>query len=84
VPTYQLDAEPARTGPTGVSPDARVSVVESGRWGEIAAGATVVHDAFGTGRVVESRGSGRDRKLLIDFPGVGLKTVLARFVVPGA
>jgi DNA helicase II / ATP-dependent DNA helicase PcrA len=48
------------------------------------AGATVRHDSFGTGRVLESRGSGRDRKLLIDFPTVGLKTVLARFVEPVA
>jgi DNA helicase-2/ATP-dependent DNA helicase PcrA len=46
------------------------------------AGSTVRHDSFGTGRVLESRGSGRDRKLLIDFPTVGLKTVLARFVEP--
>jgi DNA helicase-2/ATP-dependent DNA helicase PcrA len=87
LPTYQLDAEPARAvGPTGVSPDASATVpAQSEHWGdEIAAGATVVHDAFGTGRVVESRGSGRDRKLLIDFPAVGLKTVLARFVVLSA
>jgi DNA helicase II / ATP-dependent DNA helicase PcrA len=48
------------------------------------AGSSVRHDAFGTGRVLESRGSGRDRKLLIDFPAVGLKTVLARFVEPDA
>jgi DNA helicase II / ATP-dependent DNA helicase PcrA len=46
------------------------------------AGCAVKHDAFGTGRVLESRGTGRDRKLLIDFPTVGLKTVLARFVSP--
>ena len=46
------------------------------------AGATVHHDAFGDGQVIESRGSGKDRKLLIDFPSVGLKTVLARFVEP--
>ena len=50
--------------------------------GEFPAGAAVRHDSFGTGRVIESRGSGRDRKLLIDFPAVGLKTVLARFVAP--
>ncbi|HKE16929.1 MAG TPA: 3'-5' exonuclease, partial [Kofleriaceae bacterium] len=48
------------------------------------AGSRVRHDSFGTGRVLESRGSGRDRKLLIDFPEVGLKTVLARFVEPAA
>jgi DNA helicase II / ATP-dependent DNA helicase PcrA len=47
-----------------------------------AAGTTVRHDSFGTGRVLEVRGSGKDQKLLIDFPSVGLKTVLARFVSP--
>jgi DNA helicase-2/ATP-dependent DNA helicase PcrA len=46
------------------------------------AGATVHHDAFGDGQVIESRGTGKDRKLLIDFSSVGLKTVLARFVEP--
>jgi len=47
---------------------------------DFAAGTTVRHDAFGTGRVLEVRGSGKDQKLLIDFATVGLKTVLARFV----
>ena len=46
----------------------------------VAAGATVRHQSFGTGRVLEVRGSGKDQKLLIDFTTVGLKTVLARFV----
>ncbi|HTE54363.1 MAG TPA: UvrD-helicase domain-containing protein [Kofleriaceae bacterium] len=54
----------------------------SGGGGHFPAGSAVRHDAFGTGRVLESRGSGRDLKLLIDFPTVGLKTVLARFVQP--
>src|SRR5690606_28727441 len=44
------------------------------------AGAPVQHEAFGRGRVVEARGAGDGRKLVIDFPGVGQKTVLARFV----
>jgi DNA helicase-2/ATP-dependent DNA helicase PcrA len=48
--------------------------------GEVEPGARVSHASFGTGRVVETRGQGRDRKLVIDFPDVGLKTVLARFV----
>ncbi len=43
-------------------------------------GATVSHDSFGSGRVLETRGSGRDLKLLINFESCGLKTVLARFV----
>ncbi len=46
----------------------------------VAAGDTVVHASFGTGRVLEARGEGQSRKLLIDFAGVGLKTILARFV----
>ncbi len=44
------------------------------------AGDEVVHASFGTGRVVESRGSGHDRKLLVEFPERGLKTIMARFV----
>jgi len=44
------------------------------------AGDTVQHASFGTGKVIRAQGNGRDRKLLIDFPAVGLKTVLARFV----
>jgi DNA helicase-2/ATP-dependent DNA helicase PcrA len=50
--------------------------------GHFPAGSAVHHGSFGTGRVLETRGSGRDLKLLIDFPTVGLKTVLARFVEP--
>jgi hypothetical protein len=46
----------------------------------VAAGDLVVHASFGTGRVLEARGEGRERKLLIDFATVGLKTILARFV----
>ena len=48
----------------------------------VGAGSTVAHASFGTGRVIDARGQGRDRKLLIQFPGVGLKTILARYVVP--
>ncbi len=48
----------------------------------LGAGATVKHEAFGRGRVIEARGTGPARKLLIDFPAVGRKTVLARFVQP--
>ena len=44
-------------------------------------GAQVRHASFGPGRVIETRGSGKDRKLLIHFSTVGLKTILARYVV---
>jgi DNA helicase II / ATP-dependent DNA helicase PcrA len=46
----------------------------------VSAGDTVLHASFGTGRVIETRGSGSDRKLLVDFPERGLKTIMARFV----
>jgi DNA helicase-2/ATP-dependent DNA helicase PcrA len=49
---------------------------------DVGAGAFVEHAKFGTGRVLESRGSGKDRKLVIEFPGEGIKTILARFVAP--
>ena len=68
-------------------PDIRIDPFDRDQLGagdHFPAGTQVRHDAFGTGRVLESRGSGRDRKLLIDFPTVGLKTVLARFVQPVA
>ena len=46
----------------------------------VGVGATVSHGSFGTGRVLETRGSGKELKLLINFETVGLKTILARFV----
>ncbi len=46
----------------------------------IGAGARVRHVQFGAGRVVDAQGQGKDRKLVIEFPDVGYKTVLARFV----
>jgi DNA helicase-2/ATP-dependent DNA helicase PcrA len=49
---------------------------------ELGAGATVAHETFGFGRVVESRGAGKDRKLVVDFGArIGVKTILARWVV---
>ncbi len=46
----------------------------------IGPGAHVSHVQFGAGQVVDASGQGKDRKLLIRFPEVGVKTVLARFV----
>ena len=50
----------------------------------IAAGMAVRHSSFGTGRVLSTKGQGEGQKLVIDFPTVGLKTVLSRFVEPVA
>ena len=43
-------------------------------------GQQVRHASFGLGRILDSRGEGRDCKLLVDFQAVGLKTVLARYI----
>lgn len=44
-------------------------------------GSKVNHAAFGVGRVVATSGSGRDLKVTVDFPSVGEKTVLARYLL---
>jgi DNA helicase II / ATP-dependent DNA helicase PcrA len=48
--------------------------------GSIGAGTLVNHSSFGKGQVLRAEGSGKYRKLLINFDGYGLKTVLERFV----
>ena len=52
----------------------------TGSTDHVVAGEQVRHPRFGSGRVVQTLGEGSDTKLLIDFPGVGLKMVVARFV----
>jgi DNA helicase-2/ATP-dependent DNA helicase PcrA len=59
-----------------------MSIDEGELGADVGTGTTVRHASFGEGRVLQAQGSGRDRKLLIDFGTVGLKTVLARFVEP--
>jgi DNA helicase-2/ATP-dependent DNA helicase PcrA len=48
--------------------------------GGFAVGAAVSHQTLGAGRVVDVTGSGRDQKVVVDFGGVGRKTVFARFL----
>jgi DNA helicase-2/ATP-dependent DNA helicase PcrA len=64
-PTYDLDGDRSR-------PVLKVD--------RITPGARVHHVQFGDGRVVDASGEGKDRRLVIEFPGIGHKTVLARFV----
>ncbi len=66
LPTFDLDADPA----------------ESRSSHSFGPGVAVVHASFGIGRVMQRSGEGREQKLLIEFPDVGLKTILARFVQP--
>ncbi len=47
-------------------------------------GMRVRHEQFGMGRIVEANGSGPNAKVTVDFGGaVGLKRVIARFLMPG-
>jgi len=66
-PSYDLDGDRGK------------ALTRADRFGP---GARVNHVQFGVGRVVDATGEGRDRKLLVEFPEVGQKTVLARFVTP--
>ncbi len=54
---------------------------DSGDEGDVR-GRKVRHPQFGTGVVVEARGRGPDAKVLVRFPDLGVKTVIARFLVP--
>ncbi|XXF79567.1 UvrD-helicase domain-containing protein [Myxococcaceae bacterium GXIMD 01537] len=47
-------------------------------------GMRVRHEQFGVGRIIDANGSGPNAKLTVDFGGaVGLKRVIARFLMPG-
>jgi DNA helicase-2/ATP-dependent DNA helicase PcrA len=46
-------------------------------------GTSVSHASFGRGRVIEARGQGPARTIVVDFPTVGRKTIQARFLAPG-
>ncbi len=43
-------------------------------------GATVRHGVFGLGRVVEARGNGLSRRVVVDFAAVGAKTIDPRWL----
>ncbi|HEY0477807.1 MAG TPA: UvrD-helicase domain-containing protein [Kofleriaceae bacterium] len=46
-------------------------------------GSEVTHATLGTGQVVAVTGTGKDRRVVVDFGEVGRKTVLARFLGHG-
>lgn len=45
-------------------------------------GRVVKHIAFGSGRVLEMHGDGKRRALVVEFPVIGKKEVLAKYVQP--
>ena len=47
-------------------------------------GAEVMHASLGAGRVVAVTGTGKDRKVVVDFGTVGRKTVYASYLDPSA
>jgi hypothetical protein len=47
-------------------------------------GSEVTHATLGTGQVVAVTGTGKDRRVVVDFGGIGRKTVLARYLGHGA
>ncbi|MFY0540061.1 ATP-dependent helicase [Nannocystis pusilla] len=65
-------AAPARRGPAAVSDDAPA----------LYKGMAVRHRQYGEGTLVGWDGTGSNLKLAINFSGVGVKTILARFCEP--
>jgi hypothetical protein len=52
--------------------------------GDFAVGAQVTHTALGQGRVVAVTGTGKDRRVVVDFGAIGTKTVFASFLDPSS
>jgi DNA helicase-2/ATP-dependent DNA helicase PcrA len=48
--------------------------------GGFVVGAEVTHAALGAGRVVAVTGTGKDRRVVVDFGAIGTKTVFAKFL----
>jgi DNA helicase-2/ATP-dependent DNA helicase PcrA len=48
--------------------------------GGFVVGAQVTHAALGAGRVVAVTGTGKDRRVVVDFGAIGTKTVFAKFL----
>jgi len=48
--------------------------------GGLQIGAKLRHPSFGVGEVRGWQGAGNDMKVTMRFPGVGVKTILARFL----
>ncbi len=66
----------------GWSPEGRAEPAEPDTPGGWRPGALVEHNTFGQGRVLEVDGHGPRAHLTIEFPGVGRKRVVARYVAP--
>jgi DNA helicase-2/ATP-dependent DNA helicase PcrA len=70
---------PARGGTTG---EIRIEYDGDEQAGGLQVGAKLRHPSFGVGEVRGWQGAGTDMKVTMRFPGVGVKTILARFLSP--
>jgi DNA helicase-2/ATP-dependent DNA helicase PcrA len=68
---------PVRGGTTG---EIRVEYDSDDQAGGLQVGAKLRHPSFGVGEVRGWQGAGTDMKVTMRFPGVGVKTILARFL----
>ncbi len=77
-PDFDDDDEPTpRQKPRSPPPRAPLSGSPGSRFSP---GTKVFHASFGEGRVIGSEGEGAREKLTIDFPSVGRKVIVSRFV----
>jgi len=51
----------------------------SGPKGKLSPGSIINHPTLGRGTIVKKEGEGPDAKLTVNFPGVGLKKLVAKF-----
>ena len=58
----------------------RVEYDDDDGGGGLQVGAKLRHPSFGIGEVRAWQGAGNDMKVTMRFPGVGVKTILARFL----
>ncbi|MEO1481428.1 MAG: 3'-5' exonuclease, partial [Myxococcota bacterium] len=82
MPGYEKSMEPYRKPEPSV-PEFTHSGLggdSGGGDGGFPAGTRVYHATFGEGVVLSSEGAGRRQKLTVDFPSVGQKVIVARFV----
>ncbi|MCA9717969.1 MAG: ATP-binding domain-containing protein, partial [Myxococcales bacterium] len=80
---YDPGHTPARSGASDIVFDAgEPASAASSEGAQLYVGMPIQHRKFGRGEIVGWKGLGADLKLVLRFPGVGVKTVLARFCEP--
>ncbi|HXU04813.1 MAG TPA: hypothetical protein VN903_27810, partial [Polyangia bacterium] len=73
-------APAAPRGPAHTPGEIRIEYDEEQSSGGLQIGAKLRHPSFGVGEVRGWQGAGADLKVTMRFAGVGVKTILARFL----